>query len=52
VVQNTDNVPFSFLWFEFDWPLWIMLLVFAAIGAVMALDMALGVPRRRRSREA
>ena len=48
VVQNTDNVPFSFLWFEFDWPLWIMLLVFTAIGAVVAL----GVARRRRTRKA
>jgi len=52
VVQNTDNVPFRFLWFEFDWPLWIMLLVFAAVGAVVALGMALGVTRRRRTRKA
>lgn len=48
VVQNTDSVPFSFLWFEFVWPLWIMLLVFTAIGAVVAL----GVARRRRTRKA
>ena len=48
VVQNTDSVPFSFLWFEFDWPLWVMLLVFTAIGAVVAL----GVARRRRTRKA
>jgi len=48
VVQNTDSVPFSFLWFGFRWPLWIMLLVFMAIGAVVAL----GVARRRRSRKA
>ena len=48
VVQNTDSVPFSFLWFEFDWPLWIMLLVFTAIGAVVAL----GVARHRRTRKA
>ena len=48
VVQNTDSVPFSFLWFEFRWPLWIMLLVFTTIGALVAL----GVARRRRSRKA
>lgn len=47
VVQNTDSVPFSFLWFEFVWPLWIMLLVFTAIGAVVAL----GAARRRRTRK-
>ena len=34
VVQNTDSVPFSFLWFEFVWPLWIMLLVFMALVAL------------------
>jgi len=48
VVQNTDSVPFSFLWFGFRWPLWIMLLVFTTIGALVAL----GVARRRRSRKA
>ncbi len=48
VVQNTDSVPFSFLWFEFSWPLWIMLLVFMAIGAVVSY----GVARRRRWRKA
>lgn len=48
VVQNTDSVPFRFLWFEFRWPLWIMLLVFMAIGAVVSY----GVQRRRRWRKA
>ena len=48
VVQNTDSVPFSFLWFGFRWPLWIMLLVFTTIGALVAL----GVARRRRSLKA
>jgi uncharacterized integral membrane protein len=48
VVQNTDSVPFRFLWFEFNWPLWIMLLVFMAIGAVVFY----GVARRRRWRKA
>lgn len=48
VVQNTDSVPFSFLWFEFSSPLWIMLLLFMAIGAVVSY----GVARRRRWRKA
>jgi uncharacterized integral membrane protein len=47
VVQNTETVPFSFLWFEFSWPLWIMLLVFMAVGAIVAL----GAARRRRTRK-
>lgn len=46
VVQNTNRVEFTFLWFEFEWPLWIMLVVFALVGAVVFW----GVARRRRSR--
>jgi uncharacterized integral membrane protein len=46
VVQNTARTQFNFLWFQFDWPLWIMLVVFAAIGAVVA--WAAGVRRRAR----
>ena len=48
IVQNTRSVTFSFLWFEFRWPLWIMLVVFMGVGAVAAY----GVARRRRARQA
>lgn len=44
VVQNTKSVTFSFLWFDFRWPLWIMLVVFMGIGA----GVSYGVGRRRR----
>lgn len=47
VVQNTESVRFTFLWFEFRWPLWIMLVVFMAIGVVVFY----GVARRRRARK-
>jgi len=46
IVQNTESVTFNFLWFDFRWPLWIMLLVFMTIGAVVFW----GTARRRRSR--
>ena len=46
VFQNTDSVTFNFLWFDFRWPLWIMLVVFMAIGACAFW----GVERRQRSR--
>jgi uncharacterized integral membrane protein len=46
IVQNTAQTRFNFLWFEFEWPLWIMLVVFAAIGAVVA--WAVGMRRRAR----
>jgi uncharacterized integral membrane protein len=48
VLQNTSSVTFKFLWFDFRWPLWIMLVVFMAIGAIVSL----GVARRRRTLKA
>jgi uncharacterized integral membrane protein len=48
IAQNTESATFSFLWFDFRWPLWIMLVVFMAVGAVAAY----GVGRRRRTRKA
>lgn len=35
VAQNTDSVKFEFLWFDFEWPLWIMLVIFMAAGAAI-----------------
>lgn len=46
VLQNTNSSTFNFLWFEFEWPLWVMLVVFAAVGAVVFWFLA----RRRRKR--
>lgn len=43
VLQNTESVRFNLLWFDFRWPLWAMLVVFMAIGALMAW----GLERRR-----
>lgn len=48
VVQNTESVRFNLLWFDFRWPLWAMLLVFMAIGALAAWGF--GRRRARRSR--
>lgn len=50
IVQNTDTVSFNFLWFEFSWPLWIMLIVFMATGAIVAYGIAWRVRSRRASR--
>lgn len=47
IFQNTDEIEFNFLWFEFRWPLWTMLLVFMAAGAVVAY----GITRRIKSRK-
>ncbi len=47
IVQNTDSAEFSFLWFNFRFPLWAMLLIFMAIGALVFW----GAARRRRARK-
>jgi uncharacterized integral membrane protein len=46
--QNLDNVDVEFLWLDFGMPLWLMLVVFGGIGALVFW----GVDRRRRSRRA
>ena len=47
IFQNTDSTEFNFLWFDFRFPLWGILLVFMAIGALVFW----GAARRRRSRK-
>lgn len=48
VVQNPDSTQFNFLWLEFDWPLWVMLVAFSLVGALVFWFVA----RRRRKRKA
>jgi len=49
VVQNTDDVTVTFLFWTFTWPTWLLILVSAALGAVIWLG--LGVLRRHRRRK-
>ena len=48
IVQNTDDVTVSFLFWTFTWPAWLLVLVSATLGAVIWLG--LGVLRRHRRR--
>jgi uncharacterized integral membrane protein len=48
VVQNTEDVRFHFLFFNFTWPLWLYTIVTAVVGAVVWFG--LGVMRRHRRR--
>ena len=48
ILQNLDSVDVEFLWLDFTMPLWLLLVVFAVIGAVVYW----GVERRRRARRA
>lgn len=35
ILQNTEQADLHFLWISFEWPLWILLLIFAGVGAVV-----------------
>jgi uncharacterized integral membrane protein len=49
MLQNTQNVTVDFLFWDFTWPLWLLILVSAAAGALVWLG--LGVLRRHRRRK-
>ena len=50
ILQNTNDVAVSFLFWEFTWPVWLLIVVSAALGAVIWLG--LGIMRRRQRRKA
>jgi uncharacterized integral membrane protein len=49
MLQNRDDVRVDFLWFDFTWPLWLVILVSAVVGAFVWFG--LGVLRRHRRRK-
>jgi uncharacterized integral membrane protein len=49
MVQNTEDATINFLFWEFSWPLWLLVLVSAVIGALVWFG--LGVLRRHRRRK-
>ena len=46
--QNTRSVDIKWLFFEGDAPLWLMLVLSALAGAVIALGVSMTLRRRRR----
>jgi uncharacterized integral membrane protein len=48
MLQNTDDVKLDFLFWDFTWPLWLLTLVSAVVGAFVWFG--LGVLRRHRRR--
>ena len=49
MVQNTEDVELEFLFWEFTWPLWLLMIVSALLGALVWFG--LGVIRRHRRRQ-
>jgi uncharacterized integral membrane protein len=48
IVQNSTSVDLDFLFWTFTWPLWLLIVVAALLGA--AVWFGLGVIRRHRRR--
>jgi uncharacterized integral membrane protein len=49
MLQNRNKVPIDFLFWSFTWPLWLVILVSALVGAFVWFG--LGVLRRHRRRK-
>ena len=49
MIQNTGSVEVRFLFLSFTWPLWLLIIVSALIGALVWFG--LGVLRRHRRRQ-
>jgi uncharacterized integral membrane protein len=49
MLQNRTEVPVDFLFWSFTWPLWLLILVSALVGAFVWFG--LGVLRRHRRRK-
>ena len=49
MIQNTQDVTVEFLFWDFTWSLWLLVLVSAVIGALVWFG--LGVLRRHRRRK-
>jgi uncharacterized integral membrane protein len=50
MIQNTERVRLDFLFWKFTWPLWLLTMASALLGALVWLG--LGVMRRHRRRKA
>ena len=49
MIQNTQRVRLDFLFWSFTWPLWLLIVASALLGALVWLG--LGVMRRHRRRK-
>ena len=49
MLQNRERVAFDFLWWSLTWPLWLVILVSALVGALVWFG--LGVIRRHKRRK-
>jgi uncharacterized integral membrane protein len=50
MLQNREDVTLTFLFWDFTWPLWLLILVTAVLGSLVWIG--LGIIRRHRRRAA
>lgn len=50
MVQNTERITLSFLFWSFTWPLWLFTIAMATLGSIVWIG--LGILRRHRRRVA
>lgn len=50
VAQNTEDINFEFLWLNFEWPLWLVLVIVFVLGAFVGQGL-MWLRRRRRLRD-
>ena len=50
IFQNTAEVKYKFLFFDFTWPAWAMLAVMLIVGFLLGM-LTIAVLRRRRRRD-
>ena len=48
IFQNVTRVPFNFLFWSFEWPLWLIILVSLVIGFLVGMLVNTLLVRRRR----
>lgn len=51
ILQNTEDTEFNVLWLEFRLPLWIMLLLFMVVGAIVAFGITRRIKTRKERKE-
>jgi uncharacterized integral membrane protein len=49
MVQNTQDVNVEFLFWDFTWPLWLIVLASSTLGALVMIGV--GIVRRHRRRK-
>lgn len=48
IMQNTDEVPIELLWFDIEWPLWLVMTVMLIAGALIGQGIVYARARNKK----